>query len=294
MIYEGFEYSSAFVDRVVEYYGTHDKFLVGPESRIRYVADVLIPELETYVGDLDGVRVADFGCGTASSTVALRAAGATVEGYDIDETAVSIGQDRLKEHGFEDVVLRSGPSAAVAGLEPGVFDVVYLNAVLEHVPIPDRPRVLADAAALLRPGGHLALAQSPNRWWPRDVYLTGLWFLPWLPSGSRLAARYASSFGRQRHSIRPTPEGGRALELRGVPGITYPATLRALPPGTTCRNAEPHRRSTMSTEPTSRHRRLFERFVATCIKPLTGLPVAAFVPMFSLLVFRIPDAPPGS
>jgi len=290
---DGF-YTAEFVRRIVDYYGTHDGFLAGHASRIRFVEERTLPELVRYVGPLDGLRVLDVGCGTASSTVALRDAGAQIDGFDVDGEAVSIGRARLAEHGFNDVVLHAGADLDAAGVPRGCFDLVYMNAVIEHVPSRHRARMLADAAARLRPGGHFVIAQSPNRWWPRDVYLTGLWLLPWMPAGSRMAALYASTCGRVKDSVPRTAAGARELERRGVPGITYRGVLKALPQGTRCVNCGPeHRTSSMATTVASRRRRTVERVVGTLITPMAKVPVAAFGPMFSLLVFCLPGGPPA-
>lgn len=283
------EYPQDLVDRIVDYYGHDREVLAGPASRIAFMAERTLPELRSCLGPLDDLAVLDYGCGTASSSVALRTLAGRVEGFDIDHTAVELGRERLRAHGFDDVPLYSGDDAVSAGV-PGGFDIVLMNAVIERVPTKQRAAVLADATSRLRPGGVLVIAQSPNRWWPRDVYLTGLWFLPWLPVGSRLAARYANAAGTQRGTISPTRDGGRSLEFRGIWGITFPQIRRALPPGTVCLNAAPDRRTTaMVTLPSSRRRHIVELVLGSTVTPLLGIPVAAFGPMFSLLAFRLPS-----
>ena len=61
----------------------------------------------------------------------------------------------------------------------GAFDVVYSNAVVEHVGGPERQRRFVGEA--LRVGGRVYLT-TPNRWFPLEVH-TRLPFVHWLPHG---------------------------------------------------------------------------------------------------------------
>jgi 2-polyprenyl-3-methyl-5-hydroxy-6-metoxy-1,4-benzoquinol methylase len=49
----------------------------------------------------------------------------------------------------------------LTGYADGSFDLVYSGQSIEHVPVDEAERVLAAAARILRPGGHLAL-DTPN------------------------------------------------------------------------------------------------------------------------------------
>lgn len=284
-------YSAEFVAAMRAYQGTDGRDVFdGPGSRLHHVEHVTLPELEYRIGDIRGRRVLDYGCGTGSSTVPLIAAGADVDGFDIDAAAVGLAVERIREHGMAAGKLVAGTSAESAGLNAAEYDLVYMNCVLERVPHDLRHSVLADAVRCLRPGGVLAVAQSPNRWWPRDVYLTGLWFLPWTPPGSRVGTWYASRFGRLRGTLRPGPDTGRELQHRGVWGITYRSTMRALPAGSRCINMEPGQdRWSSHTRPLSTRRRWAESLGYRLVARPWSIPISSLCPMFDLLLIRLPD-----
>ncbi|NBU25635.1 MAG: 3-demethylubiquinone-9 3-O-methyltransferase, partial [Gammaproteobacteria bacterium] len=79
-------------------------------------------------------------------------AGARVTGIDLSSAMIDVA--RLHAAGEAlDIDYRHMPSDALAAAEAGRFDVVTCMEMLEHVP--DPAAILADFAALLRPGGDL-------------------------------------------------------------------------------------------------------------------------------------------
>jgi SAM-dependent methyltransferase len=73
------------------------------------------------------------------------------------------------------------------------FDLVFVHGVLHRTP-PPRRAWLREFWRLVRPGGHLLVTGSPGLLDPRDRQVTGLLWVPWLPSP--LAFRYARFRGR--------------------------------------------------------------------------------------------------
>jgi 2-polyprenyl-6-hydroxyphenyl methylase/3-demethylubiquinone-9 3-methyltransferase len=102
--------------------------------------------------DLHGARVADVGCGGGLLSEALARAGAQVTGIDLGEAVIGVARLHLHESGLE-VDYRVQSSAALAATEAGTFDAVCCMELIEHVP--DPAALVADLAALLRPGGRL-------------------------------------------------------------------------------------------------------------------------------------------
>jgi 2-polyprenyl-3-methyl-5-hydroxy-6-metoxy-1,4-benzoquinol methylase len=127
---------------------------------------------------LNGMRVLEIGCGTGSSSVALAEQGADVTGIDIDAAALEVARDRCRIHGLS-VDIRE--SSAKHLLEFGPMDAVLYFAVLEHMNNEERLQSLADAWALLSPGGLLAIIETPNRLWFFDQHTSQLPFYNWLP-----------------------------------------------------------------------------------------------------------------
>lgn len=96
-------------------------------------------------------RVLDVGCGFGESLGYHRARGCVVQGVEADENIRRIGE----RYGFD---VRVGLFRA-ADYPANSFDFVTFDQVIEHSATP--VQLLADAAAVLRPGGTLLLS-TPN------------------------------------------------------------------------------------------------------------------------------------
>jgi len=294
-----FRYSAAFEDEVRRLHaGTEDlpgydeyvrSHLGGPESRLGTFLTVTWPEIVHRLGDMHGKRVLDFGCGTGATTAGLMSVGLDVSAFDIDESSLELCRARLAEHGFPtERVYGADDFATVAG-ELGQFDFILMNGVIEHIPITTRglrEHVIRSALGALAPEGILYINETPNRWWPRDVHTTGMWLLPWLRAGSRVAYRQATRKGKHVERDR-IAAGPRGLEERGLWGTTWRQLRRAIPAGYRIVNLEPGQdRRVAYTRPLSRRRRWFEHVVYRLVTRRFGIPVVAFTPMYSPLLVR--------
>jgi SAM-dependent methyltransferase len=112
-----------------------------------------------------GLRVIDLGCGWAYGTHWARATGCAAFGVDL-------GLDQLRWARAElDRDRGLGLAQANAKALPfrdGSFDRAVSVEMMEHVFRPDRPRVLAEIARVLRPGGRFAIS-TPNASSPIEV-----------------------------------------------------------------------------------------------------------------------------
>jgi 2-polyprenyl-6-hydroxyphenyl methylase/3-demethylubiquinone-9 3-methyltransferase len=102
--------------------------------------------------NLDGCRAIDIGCGGGILTEAMANAGALVTGVDMAEGALGVARLHQIESGVE-VDYQQATAEEMASKHAGTYDVVTCLEMLEHVPSP--PQVVASAAELVKPGGHV-------------------------------------------------------------------------------------------------------------------------------------------
>lgn len=126
--------------------------------RLGYVLEQIAERFGRPVGELQGLRIADVGCGAGLMCEPLAACGAQVVGVDAAANNIAAARLHSKAAGLH-IDYRIGEPDAV--LQDGeAFDVLLLLEVVEHVD--DVATFVRDAAAHLAPGG-LLLASTINR-----------------------------------------------------------------------------------------------------------------------------------
>ena len=136
--------SSLLYDTAAEEYFTHHDLSTKLE-----LAKGMLAELERKT---DGRKLLDVGCGQGTVLQAARSRGWDVMGLDVSERFAEYAKRELN------VPVRVG-DVAVAELEHESFDVVVVNAILEH--LVDPRQVLINIHASLRAGG-LLVVDVPN------------------------------------------------------------------------------------------------------------------------------------
>ena len=129
--------------------------------RVAWARDLLVSRFHRDArcgAPLAGLEVLDIGCGAGLFAEPLARLGATVEGIDPAPAPIEAARRHAEETGAR-VTYRVATVEALRE-EPRRFDVVSAMEVVEHVA--DPARFVADAAALMRPGG-LFLASTLNR-----------------------------------------------------------------------------------------------------------------------------------
>jgi 2-polyprenyl-3-methyl-5-hydroxy-6-metoxy-1,4-benzoquinol methylase len=102
---------------------------------------------------LKGLKVMEVGCFTADFLALAAAEGCDVVGFELQDQAVALAQQRLPGRVHQIDVHDSG-------LDGATYDAVCLFGLIEHVR--DPMGLLARCCAMLRPGGWIFL-QTPNR-----------------------------------------------------------------------------------------------------------------------------------
>jgi SAM-dependent methyltransferase len=117
-----------------------------------------VTELERFVSWLDlrsSSRLLDVGCGSGGPVLHVaRMTGCEVAGVDLYPEAVANGNRVARETGLEARAhFVQGDASRALAFESGSFDAILCVDAINH--LPDRLRVLADWARLLRAGGRL-------------------------------------------------------------------------------------------------------------------------------------------
>ena len=121
--------------------------------------------------------VGDLGCGTGQTTAALAPFVGSVIAVDESSAMLAAARKRLDAH--QDVELRSGRLEDLP-IDDASLDAAVLSLVLHFVV--DPPKVLAEAARVLRPGGRLLVVDMlPHE---REEYRAGMGHL-WLGFGEQ-------------------------------------------------------------------------------------------------------------
>jgi SAM-dependent methyltransferase len=155
---------------------------------------------------LDGLRVADLGCGFGALSLYFATAGAEVVGIDPKAARLAVPAGIAADLGLAATFQRGWADDLV--LDDETFDVAVANNSLCYLTSRgDRRRALRHAYRILVPGGWLAM-RNPSRTAPVDPF-TGL------PLVHHLPPRAAGWVTRRRRPARS------AVRLRTSPGMSW-------------------------------------------------------------------------
>jgi 2-polyprenyl-6-hydroxyphenyl methylase / 3-demethylubiquinone-9 3-methyltransferase len=128
------------------------------ELRLAHVLEQIAQHFGRPVGVLQGLRIADVGCGAGLMSEPLAARGASVVAVDAAANNIAAARLHSQAAGLHIDYRVGEPNAALHSGD--TFDVLLLLEVVEHVE--DVPAFVRDAGAHLAPGG-LLLASTINR-----------------------------------------------------------------------------------------------------------------------------------
>jgi len=136
-----------------------------------------------------GSLVLEIGCGTGELAAMLVAAGSRVDGFDLSDVMVAASQERMEhEKLYEKLSLRHMGVDAMDGLPDGAYDAVVSTLVFSELTDDERRFALEHAARVLKPGGHLVIAdevvpRSMSRGWTHALFRLPLLLATFLLSG---------------------------------------------------------------------------------------------------------------
>jgi SAM-dependent methyltransferase len=140
------------------------------------------------------LRVLEIGCsfGHMTEYLAEQPEVAALTTFDTDAAFVALTRAKVEELGLAVVQeMRHLDQDATRRLPwaDGAFDLVLAVGVVEHLPVRWRRAQVDEYYRVLGRGGHIAVLDTPNRWFPLETHSVGLPLVQWLPP--RLAWRYA-------------------------------------------------------------------------------------------------------
>ena len=190
-------YSERLIRLLIERKGAERAPLYFPfkETRGRHFLERLMRYLRAR-GASD-LAVLEVGCsfGHVTEYLAEQDIVGSVWSFDVDAAFAEINRLKVAELGLtkvrEVLHLTDGGTTRLPFAD-GAFDVVLAVGVIEHLPARDRHRYEDEYYRVLRPGGHIAVLDTPNRLFPLETHSIGLPGIQWLPAG--LAFRYARAF----------------------------------------------------------------------------------------------------
>jgi SAM-dependent methyltransferase len=150
-----------------------------------------------------GLRVLEVGCsfGHMTEYLAEQPEVATIDTFDTDPAFIEIIRAKREELPIDklrDVLLLSNEQTERLPWRDGAFDLVLVVGIIEHLP-KNRRTIVDEYYRVLAPGGHIAILDTPNRWFPIETHSIGLPGVQWMPS--RLAYRYAGLFRRRIRDV---------------------------------------------------------------------------------------------
>ena len=144
-----------------------------------------------------GDRVLDLGCGWAYGTHWARSLGCRVTGIDLGLDQLGWARRAMPQASGLGLVLAN---ASRLPYRDATFDRAMSVEMMEHVFRPDRARVLAEMARVVRPGGRLSLS-TPNTLSP--VELAKRWVMRWPALRRRLPSACFPEASDDRESYHP-------------------------------------------------------------------------------------------
>lgn len=160
--------------------------------RLTFIRDELCSHFQRdalSVRPLQGLRIADIGCGGGLLCEPMARLGAGVTGLDPAEDSIKAARAHAATQGLE--IDYRAERAEVLVDRGTTFDAVLALEVVEHVP--DVPAFVSMAASLVKPGGLLLLSTINRTLKSYALAIVGAeYILRWLPAGTHRWDRFVT------------------------------------------------------------------------------------------------------
>ena len=298
---DGREYPTRYSERVIrmlierkgvrraplyfDFKETRGRHFLGP--LFRYLHARGAPELE----------VLEVGCsfGHMTEYLADQPEVARIHTFDTDPAFVALTRAKVQELGLgrvREVAHISHDATRRLPWADGVFDVVLAVGVVEHLPAHHRRAQVDEYYRVLAPDGHIAILDTPNRWFPLETHSVGLPLVQWLPAP--IAYRYARTL--RRRVFRGVPYAEFVADGTGWRNATFADCL----PTSGWRGLEDVTEAAgygwrfFRDTARSRTRKALLPFFAVGVALLSGagLPPSLCLPYLNLLFHKLPAATP--
>ncbi|MFH1537905.1 MAG: class I SAM-dependent methyltransferase [bacterium] len=130
----------------ITYPGYRERFNSSIENRYIY----------KFLGDVEGKKVLECGCGSGVMSVVFALGGAHVTAFDVSSNSLKVARRRARYHGLEDRIDFSMAAAEHLCFSDETFDIVFGTAILHHVVL---PLALGEMVRVLKPGGKAAFIE---------------------------------------------------------------------------------------------------------------------------------------
>jgi SAM-dependent methyltransferase len=193
-------YSERVVRMLIDRKGPHrtPPYLSFKDTRGRHFLAPLLSYLRAR--GATGLRVLEVGCsfGHITELLAEQEDVASIHTFDTDPAFAAIVRTKVAELALArvvDVALLTNEGTRRLPYPDAAFDLVLAIGVVEHLPARFRREQVDEYYRVLRPGGHIAILDTPNRLFPLETHSIGLPLIQWLPGP--VAYRYARLFRRR-------------------------------------------------------------------------------------------------
>jgi SAM-dependent methyltransferase len=155
------------------------------------------------------LRALEVGCsfGHLTEYLAEQPEVGTITTFDTDPAFVEMTRAKVAELGLtkvREVARLANDETRRLPWADGAFDLVLAVGVVEHLPTRNRRTQVDEYYRVLAPGGHIAILDTPNRWFPLETHSVGLPLVQWLPP--RLAHLYARACRPGKYGAVPYAE----------------------------------------------------------------------------------------